>query len=201
MYELDLVVMVADADAEAVLKILLARRAADLAIPDLRFMVVRYPGRDAGVFRQAQDFLRAYLKRAQHALVVLDREGSGREHRKSAQEMEDDLEKRLRRNGWTDSSDQPRAAAIVLDPELEVWVWTHSPCVAQVIGLSESDLQKIWDAAPQTENGKPKRPKETLERALLRNRRPASAHIFQQLAEQVPLQTGERAFDKLLATL
>jgi len=57
-----------------------------------------------------------------------------------------------------------RAAAVVPDPELEVWVWVESPELIRVIGWREGDDVKAWVA----ERGlagepKPERPKEAWE--------------------------------------
>ncbi len=194
---LDLVVLVADADAEWTVRTLIGERYRALGIrPGIRFEVVRHPQRDSGVYLHSHDFLRGYLRRAKHAIVMLDREGSGREQL-SAEEMELDIESRLARNGW----DQESAVAIVLDPELEVWVWSPSPHVAEVIGIERVALQEILDRTPTDRRGKPERPKETLQKALRRSGRPFSARIFQELAGKVSLQSNERSFDKLKSTL
>jgi hypothetical protein len=133
---MNLIAVVADADAEWTLRTLLGERQAALSIRPIKSQVVRDPGRDAGVFRQAPDLLRLYLNQADYALVMLDREGSGVEACLSAEEMEDNIEDRLMRNGWRTSAGEQRAAAIVLDPELEIWVWSQSPHVACVLGLT-----------------------------------------------------------------
>ena len=182
---LDLIVLVADADAEWALRTLLEQRSESLGIRPLRYEVRRHPGHDPGVFREAPAFLRAYVQRADYALVLLDRAGSGVEHRLAAQEMEGELEERLKRNGW--SGLPPRAAAIVLDPELEVWVWTRSPHVAEVLGVSQEQLEHILGRLPATEGGKPAAPKEALKKVLRQSRRPFSARIFRELAERVSL--------------
>ena len=43
--------------------------------------------------------------------------------------LETEAEQRLSSSGWDD-----RAVAIVLDPELEIWVWSDSPEVDDVLG-------------------------------------------------------------------
>ena len=195
---LDLVVLVADADAEWTIRTLIGERYHALGIrPDIRFEVVRHPQRDSGVYLYSPDFLRGYLRKSKHAIVMLDREGSGSE-RLSAEEMEQDIESRLARNGWGQGS----AVAIVLDPELEVWVWSQSPHVAEVIGIERAALQEILNRVPvDQQRGKPERPKETLQKALRRSGRPFSARIFQELAGKVSLRGNERSFDKLRNTL
>ena len=198
--QLDLVVLVADADAEWTLRTLLEKRTISLQIRPIRFTIIRHPDRDAGTFLRGHELVRPYLRRTEHALIVLDREGSGREHL-SAQSLERQLEDRLRKNGWIDPQGRSRAAAIVLDPELEVWVWSSSPHVADILGLDLTDLHEILSDFSTPPNGKPERPKEAMLAALRRGGRPHSASIFQELAEKVSLRSQERAFSKLRDTL
>ena len=198
---MNLIAVVADADAEWTLRTLLVERQAALSIRPLESQVVRNPGRDAGVFRQAPDLLRPYLNRADYALVMLDREGSGVEARFSAEEMERDIEARLIRNGWTTLAGTQRACAIALEPELEVWVWSQSPHVPGILGLTSDQLQSVLAEFPRLANGKPQRPKEAMLAALRVSHRPPSSRIFQELAQTVSLQSDERAFAKLRHTL
>lgn len=198
---LDLIAIVADADCEWTIRTLLEARSTDLGIRQIDCKVVRDPGRDPGVFQRAQDILRTYLRQADYALVMLDREGSGREGRANAAQMESDLERRLAQNGWADEEGNLRAAAIVLDPELEVWAWSHSPHLPAVLGLTEETLAEVLDRFPRAENGKPQRPKEALLAALRRSGRPHSARIFQELAASVSLQADERAYNRFRRTL
>lgn len=193
---IDLVVLVADTDAEWTIRTLLKERYASLGIAPIQFDVKRYPGRDSGVYKDAHEFLRIYLGQARHAMVILDREGSGKDHL-VATEIEVEIEARLRKNGWEES----QATAIVLDPELEIWVWSPSIHVPQVLHLSREQLEQVLAAVPRLPNGKPERPKETLLKALRRSARPFSASIFQELAKTVSLRVHERAFDKFRDTL
>ena len=59
---------------------------------------------------------------------MFDHEGSGQED-KTAVEVTSDLKTRLEQNGWKD-----RAEIILLEPELEAWVWSVSPHVDEVLG-------------------------------------------------------------------
>lgn len=198
---MNLIAVVADADMEWTLRTLLNKRQADLSIRPIESQVVRDPGRDAGVFRQAHNLLRLYLNQADYALVMLEREGSGVKADFSAKEMEDDIEDRLMRNGWRTSAGTPRAAAIVLDPELEIWVWSQSPHVARALGLTTEQVKTVLAKFPLSENGKPQRPKEAMLAALRVGRKPHSSRICQELAQTVSLQSDERAFAKLRHTL
>jgi hypothetical protein len=198
---IDLVVLVADADAEWTLRTLLSERTQALGIHAISSLVIRDPGRDPGVFLRCHDLLRPYVYQATYALVLLDREGSGREGRFTALEMEIDLEKRLQQNGWINEQGRSRSAAIVLDPELEVWVWSASPHVPGALGLDDVGLRSILDRLPLLPNGKPRRPKEAMLAALRSGKKPHSPGIFIELARNVSLQAHEPAFDKLCATL
>ena len=197
-YRFDLIALVADADTEWTIRTLIGERYQSLKIEPVQFKIIRHPMRDSGVFNNASTFLRPYIHQTHYALAVLDWEGSGREHKKSAQEMETELEEQLRRQGW----DANRACAIVLDPELEVWVWSPSPHIAGILGVSQQQLAQILkDDFPLVANGKPERPKEAMQAVLRASGRPFSARIFQELAQRVSLQPSERAFDKFRATL
>lgn len=197
---LDLVVLVADADAEWGIRTLIEKRYRDLGIRPIRAEVLRHPYHDPAVFQEAQEFLRPYLSSASYAVVLLDREGSGQEQ-KSAKEIERDLEARLHRNGWA-AEGNPRAIAVTIDPELEVWIcWSEHETLGNVLCIPREMVQAVLKEVPVTPNGKPQRPKETLEKLLRQGQRPHSPRIYQELAERAEIRSGERSFDKLLTTL
>lgn len=195
--ELDLIALVPDADTEWTIRTLLEKRCQSLQIKPVQFKIIRDSMRDNGVFYNAPILLRPYIKQTQHALIIFDYEGSGQEHQKSVQEIETDVEERLQKAGW----DVAQICVIVLNPELEIWVWSSSPHVAQVLGVSFEELQNFKEGLPLAPNGKPQHPKEAMQVVLRRSKQPFSARIFQELAERVSLNTSERAFDKLRAVL
>jgi len=98
----------------------LLERSKSLQICPITFEVIRHPRRDAGVLRECVDLLKPYQQEYRYALVMFDREGCGKEEL-SARELEYKVEQQLNVSGW-----QGRAAAVVLDPELEVWVLAQS---------------------------------------------------------------------------
>jgi hypothetical protein len=154
---------------------------------------------DSAVFLSSPEFLRPYQKSYRHALVMCDRVGSGRTE--SRTEMESDLEMRLAASGW-----QHRSAAIVIDPELDVWMWQRSSHVESALGWS-GRTPGLYDWAVSEgwlEKGecKPRRPKDALNQALRIARIPKSSSIFKQVADKVTL-TGcqDPAFQKLRSTL
>ena len=193
----DLVVLVADADMEAALRGLLSRPEA-LGVRPLKYDVFRHPGRDPGCRAEAHVFLRQFRDQYDHALVVFDHHGSGREPADPTT-LQEDLVRRLSAD-WQD-----RAAALVITPELEIWVWSDSPQVDQSLGWSgrmpnlRSWLveQGLWDEG----NAKPNDPKRALAEALHEVRKPRSPSIFDALARTVSVNRCRDAAFLLLRSL
>lgn len=176
----DLVILVADADMEQTMKGLLTRPRA-LGIRDgITVDVFRHPRRDPGIFHEAHEFLRPLQGQYRYALVMLDREGSGQEEL-SALEIEAEVQKRLNDSGW-----EGRSAVVVLDPELEVWVFSDSPHVIEVIADGDERFyREVLGTQLASGHGKPERPKEVMEEILRRKRIPRSSALYKELAERV----------------
>jgi hypothetical protein len=195
----DLIALTADKDAEYTLRGLLSRPGA-LGIRPITIDWIRSPEHDPGVLKQASALLRLYLRTHAYALVLMDREGCGKEDR-SREQLETSIERDLSRNGWGD-----RARVIVLDPELEIWVWADSPDVDTVLGWQDRQpaLRDWLVSKGMLEVGtiKPRRPKEAMQQALRTVSKPRSSDTFQKLASVVGLQScSDPAFYKLRSTL
>jgi len=170
-----------------------------LGIRPVAFDIYTHPYRDPGCVGSAESLLRAFVRTHLYALLMFDRQGCGRQE--SRKELARELVDRLSRSGWDD-----RCAVIVLDPELEVWVWSDSPHVEDVLGWGNRQprLQawlrdRQYLAAGET---KPSRPKEAMKAALREARRPRSSSLYRQLAERVSLRDhNEPAFGELCAAL
>jgi hypothetical protein len=131
---------------------------------------------------------------------VFDHEGSGREH-ESAQDVRENLLGRLAENGWAG-----RAEVIVVEPELEAWVFSESPHLAKVVGWRDTvaSMQDWMRSGGRLDAGaiKPPRPKETLEALLRQTQTPRSAALYGDLARTVGLHgCTDAAFDRLCTTL
>ena len=165
-----------------------------LSIPPVRHEVLVHPHRDPGVYRRSESFLRPWLRRARHALVMFDQEGSG--SRRSVNEVEQEVEQRLRANGWED-----RSAAICISPELEAWVWAPNLGAALRKPLVTNAAQWAKDVGLSFgDRGKPERPKEAFE-ALIKPI-PRSSAIYSDLASALDFrQCADPAFLKLRSTL
>ncbi len=178
----DLAVLIADKNMEGALRGLLSRPQS-LGLRELACDFYVHPERDPGCLRRGHDFLRAFSHRYAHALVIFDREGSGQDALDRS-ELEQQVEAQLDRAGWSG-----RAAVVVIDPELEVWVWNDSPHVEAALGWKTENLalrdwlhQKGWLPEGGT---KPIQPKKAVEEALRLSRKPRSSSVYQQLAQRV----------------
>ena len=195
----DLIVLVPDRNMEAAISGLLCRSQA-LTTRPVTFRIYVHIERDPGCYHRAHDFLRPMTTRASHALVVFDREGSGHES-DPVSDLEEEVTRRLAAAGWGD-----RAAAIAIDPELEVWVWSDSPHVDRCLGWEgEQPSLRAWleeqGMWPPGEP-KPQDPKLAVELALRRARKPRSSALYRQLADTVGLdRCSDPAFARLRALL
>ena len=94
---------------------------------------------------------------------------------------------------------------IVLDPEVEIWIWSDSPEVCQALGWdSRSSLDEflIEEGLIEARHAKPSDPKGAMTAALRRSQTPRTASIFETLAKTVGLnRCTDAAFNKLKATL
>lgn len=180
----DLIVLVADKSMESAFRGLLERNQA-LHIRPIQFVLYVHPERDPGCLNRGHEFLRPWSTRFRHGLIVFDHHGCGREQA-SPQQLELEIQNRLDGSGW-----EGRATALVIEPELEVWVWNESPRVNEVLGWKNREIELrnwlhargLWE--PQAR--KPHDPKEALNQVLREVRKPKSASLFHNLSSQVGL--------------
>ena len=182
----DLVVLVADSHQEQTVATLLIERWQALGIRQLAINIdfdIYSLRNDPGVFHRAGGFLAVFARQYEHALVLIDAEWEGGPV--STEEIEEKIQDDLNRNGW-----EGRSAVVVIDPELEIWVWSTSSHVPRIVGM---DRRRIKDLGHQTGywqagETKPSRPKELLKKVLRRTKKTKySGALFRQLAEQVGL--------------
>lgn len=192
----DLGVLVADRNMEYSIKGIL-ERTESIKIKKIKYEIYTHPLRDPGCRNNGHDFLRPFVNLYEHALIIFDKEGCGKEKNTTREELEKEIEKRLAISGWGD-----RAAAIVIDPELENWLWSDSPEVDVVLGWKgKNPSLHHWleDRGYLTGNSiKPSHPKDAVESALRIVNKPRSSSIFYQLANKVSLKRcQDPAFLKL----
>jgi hypothetical protein len=179
----DLVVLTADREMEFALRGILSRKDS-LGIRDIKVDFVTHPEHDPGCLLRAHDFLKSFTNRYDHSLVLLDREGCGRETT-DRQQLESQIETLLSGTGWED-----RAAAVVIDPELEIWIWSDSPHVETILGWQGKEPRlHTWlrqrGYLTVEQKIKPDLPKEALRDALRMAKKAFSSSIYQQIATKV----------------
>ena len=193
----DLVLLVADKNAQFALKGALSRPES-LGIRPIEVEFRVHPGRDGGARDSGSEVLALDRRRFGHALLVLDFEGCGTDLPDAAS-LEAKLDGRLA-NHW-----QTLAKSIVIDPELDVWVWGGDNAVETVIEWPAGQRVREWlreRGFTFEANAKPTRPKEALEAALRIPGLPRSSALYQSIAEKVSLRRcGDKAFLRLRSQL
>jgi len=174
----DLIALVADKVIEQTLHALLSREKS-LGIHHLDAEIYIHPHHDPGVFNEAGFFLAQFKDRFDYALVMFDRVGSGHEEI-NAYEIQSLVQKRLDDNSWKD-----RSGVIVLDPELEVWIWTDSPHVSKTLGVEYKYLKNILRKYSNNINSKPSEPKTLMKETLFRSGMPLSSSLYAKIARNV----------------
>ncbi len=191
----DLIVLVADNNMHSAIKGLL-NRPRSFGIVEINYNILIHMHRDPGILNEAHEFLRPFARQYKYCLVLFDREGCGKDN-VSVDALETEVQNRLEISGWKD-----RVKVVVLDPELENWVWSDSPWVERCLGWQGHQnnirewlkLKGLWDEG----DIKPKDPKGAVEAALREVRKPRSSSIYLDLARNVSFQRcTDQAFLRL----
>jgi hypothetical protein len=196
----DLVAVVADADAEQTIQVLLEERKESLGIRPIRYRILRHVRRDPGCRRQAAELLHPVRRSSRRALIVFDHEGSGGEVI-GREDLQREVQGTVAAAGWEDN-----VGVVVISPELEAWIWSQSAWVERILGWSERperlrgwlQARGLWDEG----HAKPRRPKEAFERAIRVAGVRRSSALFRELALRVGLNhCVDPAFENLRETL
>lgn len=189
----DLVLLVADTNSQFALKGALGRHEA-LEIHPIEFEFRVHPGRDGGTRKSGPEMLALERRRFRHALLVLDFEGCGTNF-SNATALEMDLDGRLSAN-WGEA-----AKSIVIEPEVDVWMWGADNAMEAVIEWPAGKGVREWlceKGFAFEANNKPTRPKEALEAALRIPDLPRSSALYQRIAEKISLRRcRDEAFIRL----
>jgi hypothetical protein len=160
---------------------------------------VRSGNTDGGVHRRAHDLLRPYLPSHQNAVVMLDKKFGGQ---LPAAIVRDQILDNLLRNGWSAEC----VEVVVIDPELEVWLWQRGNAhVARVFLYNGSvsleaflEAEGFWSAAAL----KPVRPKEAARLLLQRYRGGVPIVVYARIIENISVRgCRDPAFNLLAAAL
>ncbi len=194
----DLVVIVADGGIEQAIRGLL-RRSHSLGIRPLNG--VEFPKLkelDGGTYSRSHELAALYKDSHAHVLVIFDLDWEGRPS-DDASELEASVERDLE-SIWS-----VRGRCVVIDPELEVWVWSDSPHVASTLGWENAEELKNWLIARghwKDGDAKPADPKGAYLAAIEAKKIQKSNANFRVLAEKVGLsRCQDPSFKRLCAIL
>lgn len=151
---------------------------------------------DPRTYTQAHELLRTHQRTHLHAVIVLDREWSGSP---GVEQIRLDIRRNMITSGW----DADAFEVVVIDPELENWIWQESPHLVNAFEYEGLQPLRHWlrdQDPPMWIDGeaKPARPKEAVEAVLRMTRVPRSAAIYRQITERVSIR---RCADPAFAVL
>jgi hypothetical protein len=193
----DLILLVADKNAQFALRGALNRPKA-LGIRPITFDSDVHSGRDGGARKTGPELLALRRHQFRRALLALDFEGSGTECT-DAVALEAQLDHRLR-SAWGE-----RAKAIVIEPELDAWVWGSDNVVAGVIEWPAGTGIRDWlrqEGFDFMSHDKPRRPKEAFEALLAKLKMPRSSALYEEIAASISLRNcHDPAFIRLREVL
>jgi len=122
---------------------------------------------DPGTYTTGEKMLKPFQKLHHHAILMLDADWDGSP---GAETIRTDLTERILASGWAADAFK----VIVIEPELEAWIWQRNQRVAKVLkfGSVAEMVKAVQDAnlAWPDEQAKPSRPKEALEAVATRRR-------------------------------
>lgn len=193
-FDKDLVVLVPDGAIYSVVATLLEKRRPSLGLRQVAAEIIKDVWHDSSAESKAVELLRGFLRIHERALILRDLAGSGWETR-GARSLEQALAAALAGNGWPSD----RIAAIVIEPELEIWLRIGSPHVQTLIGefarrnTAATGLrfaQQVQTAVQKSGGelrGKPRQPKEAFESVLEHFGVPRSNALYRRLSERESL--------------
>jgi hypothetical protein len=194
----DLVVLAADKNMQFALRGALPRSEA-LGIRPISFDFRVHAGRDGGARSSGADVLRSQRRQFGHALLVLDFDGCGARAGQPALEVEEQLDTELSLV-WDD-----KAKAIVIDPELETWVWGSDNALQTALGWPLQQSIRTWltqQGYAIGVNGKPEQPKDAFAALVSVHRLPRSSAIYESITSRISLTAcQDAAFQRLKSAL
>ncbi len=200
-----LLFLVADKDMEYVLRGFFARqrwyesiRCGAFEFDVDRDILVAAGNNDPGIYKRGADLLGRLAEEYRHVVVMLDARWDGSPGEEAIRQK---VQQHIEAAGWPGG----RGLALVLVPEVDIWLWADSPHAAKALGWGSSG--ELWKALTEkgmvAEGGrKPSNPKEAAEWALKHassgRRRPRSSSIYREIASKVSV---ARCEDPALRTL
>lgn len=158
-------------------------------------------GKDPGVWKRAHELLRGKHSTHHYAVIILDNAWDGSP---GPAQIEADISRNMVSCGWA----RDRFAVIVIDPELEAWIWQDSPHVEEAFGHARPpSLRDKLAAVLHRESGqplwplgaaKPPDPKAAVEAVRSMYRVGPASPVFNEITSTVSVaQCQDPAFQKL----
>ena len=197
----DLLVLTADPTMQSTIQTLLEKRRNALGISSFTVDFQTHRHRDSGCRTAPGLVINPLQNRYRRAMVVFDFHGSG-ESRRTASQLEIDLERDLGNAGWGSDG----VAVVSIDPELEAWVFGSSAVhLEEVIGWSQRQSIREWleiNGHVSVGVPKPTDPQTAFDEMLRLHGTRRSRTLFAKLARRVSLaRCQDRAFQKFRTTL
>lgn len=153
---------------------------------------------DSGLYTRGHELLRTFHQTYRRAVMVLDAEWEGSP---SAEAIKEHITRQIQTTEWENGTFR----VIVIDPELENWIWQRNDHVARGLGfdsmqvlMEDPDIQRAWPK----DSPKPNQPKDILELLLRKRRIPRSSAIYRKITSQVSVRNcQDTAFQELTCTL
>lgn len=192
----DLLCWVPDADIQAVLQVILENRRESIQMRQVTFDIFRHKQRDPGLFATGVSLLSESQRNYHHVLIILDAAWEG-----APRNLQQALDGKITQAGLQDW-----AQAVVIDPELEVWVWSQFRHVAEALGwkggVKSMSLWLMQRGLLNPKDTKPKDPKKAAEEVLRYVGKPRSSSIYRELAKKVGLRNcTDKSFQRFAKTL
>ncbi|MEO5335011.1 MAG: hypothetical protein H7839_23605 [Magnetococcus sp. YQC-5] len=131
----DLLVLTADADAEAIMNAIMPRYQS-IGMREICFDVKRHPMHDSGLFKDGPELTRLFKNQYEYLIIILDYHGSG--CNSDVQKCSQNLQARLDDVTWSSHS-----FSSIIVPEIEEWLWHNIESICNFFHIDGSELQKI----------------------------------------------------------
>jgi len=186
----DCIFLLADLGMEAAFKGFFSRQNFHYALGTAQFrfdpkqdIICDRAGNDPGVYTRAHELLRPYQSSHQNAAIVLDNAWEGSP---GVDKIRSDISARMERVGW----ERNRFVVIVIDPELEAWMWQDNPHIAEAFGFEKSPSLRKWlykQGLWAINSPKPSDPKLAFEKTLKASKAKIPSVVFKKICSEVSL--------------
>ncbi len=197
----DLIVLAADGTIQRTIQTLLEERRNQLRISAISVDFQTHRHRDSGCRTAPGEVINPLRAQYRKGMVIFDFHGSG-ERRRTAPQLEIDLEQDLQNSGWGSDG----VAVVSIEPELEAWVFGASARhLENAVGWSQPQSIRDWlelHGYVTQGDAKPTDPQTALDEMLQIQGKQRSRKLFADLAGRISLiRCQDRAFQKFRSTL